>query len=101
MIRAYRGVVPKIAASCLHRSQRSSDRRRGDRRTFERVVQRHDPGDVNYIRIGEETSIQDNSVIHVEHSDPDATGFPTDHRQPRHRWPFGHAARLHRSRTSA
>ena len=24
-------------------------------------------GDVNYIRIGEETNIQDNSVIHVEH----------------------------------
>lgn len=36
-------------------------------------------GDVNYIKIGNRTNIQDNSVIHVTHSqtnDPD-DGFPT------------------------
>ena len=91
MIRAYRGIVPKIAASCLHRSQRTSDRRCGDRRTVQRVAQRHDPRRRElHPHRRRDQRIQDNSVIHVEHD----RSYPDYHREPRHRWPFGHAARL-------
>ena len=33
-------------------------------------------GDVNYIRIGARTSIQDLSMLHVTHNEPDIAGFP-------------------------
>jgi carbonic anhydrase/acetyltransferase-like protein (isoleucine patch superfamily) len=67
MIRAYRGIVPKIAASCYidPSAQVIGDIEIGERSSVWCNVTIR--GDVNYIRIGEETSIQDNSVIHVEH----------------------------------
>ncbi len=67
MIRAYRGVVPKIAASAYidPSAQVIGDVVVGERSSvWPNVTIR---GDVNYIRIGEESSIQDNSCIHVEH----------------------------------
>ena len=67
MIRAYRGIVPKIAASSYidPSAQVIGDVEVGERSSVWCNVTIR--GDVNYIRIGEETSIQDNSVIHVEH----------------------------------
>ena len=65
MIRAYRGVVPKIAASAYidQSAQVIGDVAVGERSSiWPNVTAR---GDVNYIRIGDETSIQDNSVLHV------------------------------------
>ncbi|MBC8167753.1 MAG: gamma carbonic anhydrase family protein [Bryobacteraceae bacterium] len=67
MIRVYRGVYPKIAASAYidPSAQVIGDVEIGERSSvWPNVTIR---GDVNYIRIGEETSVQDNSVIHVEH----------------------------------
>jgi carbonic anhydrase/acetyltransferase-like protein (isoleucine patch superfamily) len=67
MIRAYRGVYPKIAASAYIDSsaQVIGDVEIGERASvWPNVTIR---GDVNYIRIGEESNVQDNSVIHVEH----------------------------------
>jgi carbonic anhydrase/acetyltransferase-like protein (isoleucine patch superfamily) len=66
MIRAYRGNVPKIAASAyidpsaqvignVHVGERSS--------IWPNVTAR---GDVNSIHIGDETNIQDNSVLHCD-----------------------------------
>jgi carbonic anhydrase/acetyltransferase-like protein (isoleucine patch superfamily) len=67
MIRAYRGIVPRIAASSYidPSAQVIGDVEIGDRSSVWCNVTIR--GDVNYIHIGEETSIQDNSVIHVEH----------------------------------
>jgi gamma-carbonic anhydrase len=67
MIRAYRGFLPKIAASSYidPSAQVIGDVEVGERSSVWCNVTIR--GDVNYIRIGEETSIQDNSVIHVEH----------------------------------
>jgi|SRR5688572_23597686 len=92
MIRAYRGIVPKIAASCYidTSAQVIGDVVVGERSSVWCNVTIR--ADVNYVRIGEETSIQDNSVIHVEHSDPDATGFPT---VIGNRVTVGHSATLH------
>ena len=67
MIRAYRGVVPKIAASAYidPSAQVIGDVEIGDRSSvWPNVTIR---GDVNHIRIGDESNVQDNSVIHVEH----------------------------------
>src|SRR5919107_1154729 len=67
MIRAYRGVVPRIAASCYidPSAQVIGDVEVGERSSvWPNVTIR---GDVNYIRIGNETNVQDNTVIHVEH----------------------------------
>src|SRR5918992_1905611 len=67
MIRAYRGVVPKIAASAYIDSsaQVIGDVEIGERSSvWPNVTIR---GDVNSIRIGEESNIQDNAVVHVEH----------------------------------
>jgi carbonic anhydrase/acetyltransferase-like protein (isoleucine patch superfamily) len=67
MIRAYRGVVPKIAASAYidPSAQVIGDVKIGERSSvWPNATIR---GDVNYIRIGEESNVQDNSVIHVEH----------------------------------
>jgi carbonic anhydrase/acetyltransferase-like protein (isoleucine patch superfamily) len=67
MIRALRGIIPKIAASCYIDSsaQVIGDVEIGERSSVWCNVTIR--GDVNHIHIGEETSIQDNSVIHVEH----------------------------------
>lgn len=67
MIRAYRGVVPRIAASCYidPSAQVIGDVIVGERSSiWPNATVR---GDVNYIRIGEESNVQDNSVLHVEH----------------------------------
>jgi gamma-carbonic anhydrase len=67
MIRAYRGIVPKVAASAYidFSAQVIGDVEIGERSSvwMNAVVR----GDVNYIRIGEESNVQDNTVIHVEH----------------------------------
>ncbi len=67
MIRAYRGVSPKIAPSAYidPSAVLIGDIEIGERSSvWPHVTIR---GDVNYIRIGEETSIQDNTVLHVEY----------------------------------
>lgn len=67
MIRAYRGVVPKVAASAYidPSAQVIGDVEIGERSSvWPNVTIR---GDVNYIRIGSESNVQDNTVIHVEH----------------------------------
>jgi len=87
MIRAYRGVVPKIAASAYidQSAQVIGDVVVGERSSiWPNVTVR---GDVNWIRIGEETSIQDNCVLHC-----DAGVFPL---QIGSRVTVGHLAMLH------
>jgi carbonic anhydrase/acetyltransferase-like protein (isoleucine patch superfamily) len=87
MIRAHRGVVPKIAASAYidQSAQVIGDVVVGERSSiWPNVTVR---GDVNWIRIGEETSIQDNSVLHC-----DAGLFPL---QIGSRVTVGHLAMLH------
>ncbi len=71
MIRAYRGIVPRIAASAYidQSAQVIGDVVVGERSSiWPNVTAR---GDVNVIRIGDETNIQDNSVLHC-----DAGTFP-------------------------
>jgi carbonic anhydrase/acetyltransferase-like protein (isoleucine patch superfamily) len=71
MIRAYRGIVPKIAASAYidQSAQVIGDVVVGERSSiWPNVTAR---GDVNVIRIGDESNIQDNSVLHC-----DAGKFP-------------------------
>lgn len=66
MIRPYRGVAPRIAASAYidPSAQVIGDVEIGERSSiWPNAVLR---GDVNAIRIGEETNIQDNSVVHVD-----------------------------------
>ena len=66
MIRAYRGIVPKIAASAYidPSAQVIGDVVVGERSSiWPNVTAR---GDVNSIRIGDETNIQDNSVLHCD-----------------------------------
>jgi carbonic anhydrase/acetyltransferase-like protein (isoleucine patch superfamily) len=87
MIRAYRGVVPKIAASAYidPSAQIIGDVEIGERSSvWPNVTIR---GDVNSIRIGEESNVQDNTVIHVEHDIyPTIVG---------NRVTVGHSATLH------
>jgi carbonic anhydrase/acetyltransferase-like protein (isoleucine patch superfamily) len=67
MIRAYRGTWPRIAASAYvdPSAQIIGDVEIGERASvWPNVTVR---GDVNYVRIGEETNVQDNSCLHVEH----------------------------------
>jgi gamma-carbonic anhydrase len=67
MIRSYRGILPKVAASAYidPSSQVIGDVVMGERSSiWPNATVR---GDVNYIRIGEETNVQDNSVLHVEY----------------------------------
>lgn len=69
MIRAYRGVVPKIAASAYidPSAQVIGNVTVGERSSiWPGAVAR---GDVHSITIGEETSIQDNSVLHCDAPD--------------------------------
>ena len=67
MIRAYQGKNPKLGADVFvaDTAMVIGDVEIGARSTiwFGAVIR----GDVYYIRIGEDTSIQDNSVIHVTH----------------------------------
>lgn len=66
MIRPYRGVLPRIAESAYidNSSQIIGDVEIGEHSTvWPNVTIR---GDVNHIRVGNETSIQDNSVLHVD-----------------------------------
>jgi carbonic anhydrase/acetyltransferase-like protein (isoleucine patch superfamily) len=66
MIRAYRGIVPKIAVSAYIDSSAVivGDVAIGERSSvWPNVTVR---GDVNYIRIGDESNVQDNSCLHVE-----------------------------------
>jgi len=67
MIRPYRGFTPKIAASAYvdASAQVIGDVAVGERSSVWPLVTIR--GDVNHIRIGDETSIQDNSVLHVDH----------------------------------
>jgi carbonic anhydrase/acetyltransferase-like protein (isoleucine patch superfamily) len=66
MIRPYRGVTPRIAGSAYidASAQVIGDIVIGERSSVWPNVSMR--GDVNYIRIGDETSIQDNSVVHVD-----------------------------------
>ncbi len=86
MIRAYRGVLPRIAASAYidPSAQVIGDVEIGERSSiWPGAVLR---GDVNPIRIGEETSVQDNCVVHVDVDDPTTIG---------NRVTVGHAVVLH------
>jgi carbonic anhydrase/acetyltransferase-like protein (isoleucine patch superfamily) len=67
MIRPYRGTTPKIAESAYidPSAQVIGDVVVGERSSVWPLVTIR--GDVNHIRIGDETSIQDNSVLHVDH----------------------------------
>lgn len=67
MIRPYRGVMPRIASSAYVDSsaQVIGDVAIGERSSIWPNVSIR--GDVNYIRIGDESSIQDNTVLHVDH----------------------------------
>jgi carbonic anhydrase/acetyltransferase-like protein (isoleucine patch superfamily) len=67
MIGAYRGTLPRIAASAYvdPTARIIGDVVIGERSSvWPNVTIR---GDVNYIRIGEESNVQDNSCLHVEH----------------------------------
>jgi gamma-carbonic anhydrase len=66
MVRPYRGVMPRIAESAYidPSAQITGDVQIGERSSVWLNVSIR--GDVNYIRIGNETSIQDNTVLHVE-----------------------------------
>jgi carbonic anhydrase/acetyltransferase-like protein (isoleucine patch superfamily) len=67
MIRPFCGVAPRIAASAYidPSAQVIGDVVVGERSSVWPNVSIR--GDVNFIRIGDETSIQDNSVLHVDH----------------------------------
>ncbi len=87
MIRPYRGKLPEIAASAYvdPSAQVIGDVVIGERSSiWPGVVVR---GDVHYIRIGYETNIQDNSVLHC-----DAPDFPLE---IGNRVTVGHLAMLH------
>jgi len=66
MIRPYRGIVPKIAASAFidPSAQVIGDVVAGEHSSIWPNVSVR--GDTNSIRIGEETNIQDNSVLHCD-----------------------------------
>jgi carbonic anhydrase/acetyltransferase-like protein (isoleucine patch superfamily) len=66
MIRAYRGILPRIAASAYidQSAQVIGDVVVGERSSiWPNVTAR---GDVNKIRIGDDSNIQDNSVLHCD-----------------------------------
>lgn len=66
MLRPFRGVMPRIAESAYVdvSAQLIGDVVIGERSSIWLNVSIR--GDVNYIRVGDETSIQDNSVVHVD-----------------------------------
>src|SRR5579863_5828789 len=66
MLRSYRGILPKVAASAYIDSsaQVIGDVTVGERASiWPNVTAR---GDVNTIRIGDDTNVQDNSVLHCD-----------------------------------
>lgn len=67
MIRPFRGVMPRIAESAYIdvSAQVIGDVVIGERSSVWLNVSIR--GDVNHIRVGDETSIQDNTVLHVDH----------------------------------
>ena len=67
MLRPYRGVMPRVADSAYIdlSAQVIGDVVIGERSSVWLNVSIR--GDVNHIRVGDETSIQDNSVLHVDH----------------------------------
>lgn len=67
MIRPFRGVTPRIATTAYidPSAQVIGDVQIGERSSVWPNVSIR--GDVNYIRVGNETSVQDNTVIHVDH----------------------------------
>ena len=69
MIRAYRGTLPKIASSCYidPSAQVIGNVCIGERSSVWPLVTIR--GDVHHITIGEESNVQDNSVLHVEGPD--------------------------------
>lgn len=66
MIRPFRGVMPRVAVSAYidESAQIVGDVAIGERSSVWPNVSAR--GDVNYIRVGDETSIQDNTVLHVD-----------------------------------
>ena len=66
MIRPYRGIMPRIAESAYIdlSAQVIGDVVIGERSSVWLNVSIR--GDVNYIRVGDESSIQDNTVLHVD-----------------------------------
>jgi gamma-carbonic anhydrase len=66
MLRPFRGVMPRIAQSAYidASAQVIGDVAIGERSSIWLNVSIR--GDVNYIRVGDETSIQDNTVLHVD-----------------------------------
>jgi carbonic anhydrase/acetyltransferase-like protein (isoleucine patch superfamily) len=87
MIRAYRGIVPKIAASAYidPSAQVIGDVVVGERSSiWPNVTAR---GDTNSIRIGDDSNVQDNSVLH---SDPGIFALEIGNRVT-----VGHLAMLH------
>jgi len=66
MLRPFRGVMPRIAESAYIdvSAQVIGDVAIGERSSIWLNVSIR--GDVNYIRVGDETSIQDNTVLHVD-----------------------------------
>ncbi|MFN0166486.1 MAG: gamma carbonic anhydrase family protein [Bryobacteraceae bacterium] len=87
MIRSYRGILPRIASSCYidPTAQVIGDVEIGEHSSlWMNVVVR---GDVNFIRIGAESNVQDNSVIHVQRNEwPTILG---------NRVTIGHSVTLH------
>ena len=74
-IRKYKGIAPTIDKSAYIDKEATiiGDVHIGaDTSVWCRVVIR---GDVNHIRIGERTSIQDLSMLHVTHKEPNDNGF--------------------------
>src|SRR5262245_20374641 len=71
MLRSYRGILPKIAPSAYvdASAQLIGDITIGERSSVWPGVAAR--GDVHWIRIGEESNVQDNSVLHC-----DAPDFP-------------------------
>jgi gamma-carbonic anhydrase len=67
MLRPFRGVMPRIAESAYIDASAHviGDVAIGERSSVWLNVSIR--GDVNYIRVGDETNIQDNSVVHVDH----------------------------------
>jgi gamma-carbonic anhydrase len=67
MIRPYGGTMPRIAQSAYidPSAQVIGDVVIGERSSVWPNVSMR--GDVNYIRVGDESSIQDNTVVHVDH----------------------------------
>ena len=93
MIRAFQGKMPKVhqTAFVADTADVIGDVEIGEHSSvwFQTVIR----GDVNYIRIGHHTNVQDGTVIHV-----DSGGFPVeigDHVT------LGHAVRLHGARIAS